>query len=286
MNSSLFSTTNLKRILIILSLIFLFLLLLLISTYYQPTTYDNRVTSNQDQEQFNQIDDYLQQFTGQQPTEKETIITPQQQLTKIRTALLLYLQDNHHLPTKLNQLVGDYLLTLPTESVSNSRRVSTELDQQGGWYYNPQQTKDTADLINLVEASFKPNLKPTDDYNLPFKPYRLLIATDEQQLHLKQGAEIIASYPIGIGAQESPTPMGNFRIKNKFPITGGEQREDFGDYWIGIDLWTLGGSYGIHGTSSPTSITEQESAGCIRLEAEAIEKLYQLIPLQTEITIK
>ncbi|MCK8816370.1 L,D-transpeptidase [Natroniella sulfidigena] len=287
MNSSLFSTTNLKRILFIFSLIFLLLILLFISTNYQSTTHNDRVSHNLDRKQFEQIEDFLQQLRTQQskPTKKTDLLTSQQQLTKIRTALLLYLQDNYQLPTELNQLVGDYLLNLPTEPVSNSKRVNNRLDQQGGWYYNPQKINDSTNLLTLIEKSLKPNLKSTKDYNSPFKPYQLLIVTDEQQLHLKQGAEKVANYPIGIGAQESPTPIGKFKVKDKFPVTG-EQKEDYGDYWLGIDLWTKGGSYGIHGTGSTTPITEQESAGCIRLKAEAIEELYHLIPLQTRVTIK
>ncbi|WP_408955171.1 L,D-transpeptidase [Natroniella sp. ANB-PHB2] len=283
MNRSFISTTNLKKILIIFGIIFLILFLILINS--QLTEHNNRTSFNLNYDQFNEIESYLQQLRARQLTEKETLITPKQQLTKVRTALMLYLQDNYRLPTELNHLLGDYLLTLPNEPVSNSKRISTELDQQGGWYYNPQQTKKTTDLTTLIEASFKPNLKPTENYDQPFKPYRLLISTDEQQLHLKQGPRIIASYSIGIGAQESPTPIGNFTVKNKFPITG-EGREDFGNYWIGIDLWTLGGSYGIHGTNNATPVTEQKSAGCIRMEAEDIKKLYHLIPLQTRITIK
>ena len=69
-------------------------------------------------------------------------------------------------------------------------------------------------------------------------------------------------------------------------INGGDPNNPLGTRWIGFDArGTDGRIYGLHGTNHPESIGHYVSQGCIRLQNEAIESLYEYIPLGTKILI-
>ena len=96
------------------------------------------------------------------------------------------------------------------------------------------------------------------------------------------------------GKTEDLTPEGLFTItvKAKDPyyrkknIKGNDPNNPLGTRWIGFDANnTDGRTYGIHGTNDPSSIGQYVSLGCIRLQNEGIESLYDIIPLGTKILI-
>lgn len=96
------------------------------------------------------------------------------------------------------------------------------------------------------------------------------------------------------GKTEELTPEGLFTvtIKAKDPyyrkkdIKGGDPENPLGTRWIGFDAAeTDGRIYGIHGTNNPLSIGKYVSQGCIRLQNEAVESLFEMIPLGTKILI-
>ena len=96
------------------------------------------------------------------------------------------------------------------------------------------------------------------------------------------------------GKTEDLTPEGFFTItvKAKDPyyrkkeIRGGDPKNPLGSRWIGFDAAeTDGRIYGIHGTNNPASIGKYVSQGCIRLQNEAVESLYDLVPVGTKILI-
>jgi lipoprotein-anchoring transpeptidase ErfK/SrfK len=99
---------------------------------------------------------------------------------------------------------------------------------------------------------------------------------------------------VATGKTETLTPEGIFTITVKAPypyyrkkdIPGGSPENPLGTRWIGFDAEdTDGRIYGIHGTNQPESIGMNVSNGCIRMQNEAIESLYDLIPLGTKIVV-
>ena len=108
----------------------------------------------------------------------------------------------------------------------------------------------------------------------------ILIEVDRKTLSLVDGnsKNIISTYTVATGKDNSPTPLGNFNIIQK-----AAWGEGFGSRWIGLDVpW---GNYGIHGTNKPGSIGNNASAGCIRMKNSDIEELYSLINLNTKVLI-
>lgn len=96
------------------------------------------------------------------------------------------------------------------------------------------------------------------------------------------------------GETEDLTPEGLYTIivKAKDPyyrkkdIKGGDPANPLGTRWIGFDAKdTDGRIYGLHGTNDPSSIGKYVSQGCIRLQNEAIESLYDFVPVGTKILV-
>ncbi|WP_151679541.1 L,D-transpeptidase [Weizmannia acidilactici] len=100
--------------------------------------------------------------------------------------------------------------------------------------------------------------------------------------------------PVATGKTNELTPEGLFTIKvkaknpyyRKKNIPGGDPRNPLGSRWIGFDArGTDGRIYGLHGTNNPSSIGRYISSGCIRLPKEALEKLYEEVPVGVKIYI-
>ena len=87
------------------------------------------------------------------------------------------------------------------------------------------------------------------------------------------------SFPVAVGNPSTPTPVGEYIVTYK----GKNWGPSFGSRWIGLNVpW---GTYGIHGTNKPYSIGQHASHGCIRMRNRDVEKLYELIPVGTKVTI-
>ena len=94
--------------------------------------------------------------------------------------------------------------------------------------------------------------------------------------------ELTAFFPATVGSKEKPTPSGtlkvvsvdanpNYRYNPDYKFKGVRSKEAFtikpgpnnpvGSFWIGLSAE----GYGIHGTSSPSTVSKSESHGCVRL---------------------
>jgi lipoprotein-anchoring transpeptidase ErfK/SrfK len=100
----------------------------------------------------------------------------------------------------------------------------------------------------------------------------------------------VFSAPIGVGKPESPTPAGQFYIRDR--LSG------FGDPFYGpiafgtsarsavLTDWPAGGFIGLHGTNEPDLIPGRISHGCIRMRNPDIVRLSRLMPVGTPITVR
>jgi lipoprotein-anchoring transpeptidase ErfK/SrfK len=94
--------------------------------------------------------------------------------------------------------------------------------------------------------------------------------------------ELVAFFPATVGSKEKPTPGGtlkvvsvdanpNYRYNPDYKFKGVRSKQAFeikpgpnnpvGSFWIGLSAE----GYGIHGTSSPTTVSKSQSHGCVRL---------------------
>jgi len=122
-------------------------------------------------------------------------------------------------------------------------------------------------------------LSPTGQYPLPPGGETIEIDLGQKKLVFLRFSEEIATYPVAVGKPATPTPVGEWKVIQKTLNPGGA----FGTRWMRINVpW---GGYGIHGTNNPASIGTEVSNGCIRMNNEDVEALYEVVPLGTPVKI-
>lgn len=107
---------------------------------------------------------------------------------------------------------------------------------------------------------------------------------------LDAGTEVLAT-PTAIGDAEHPTPTGRFYVVDK--LESPDPDGAYGPYAIGLSAHSEvltefaggDGQVGIHGTNAPSSIGQDVSHGCMRIDNDLIEELAHLLPLGTPVTI-
>lgn len=116
----------------------------------------------------------------------------------------------------------------------------------------------------------------------------------------KRGIRKVITYPVGIGVEGSETPLGTFRVIEKIKdpawhVPASIRREKpelpevvppgpdnpMGSHALRLSLGTVL----IHGTDVPWGIGRKVSHGCIRLYPEDIAELFQIIPIDTKVSI-
>ncbi len=139
-------------------------------------------------------------------------------------------------------------------------------------------------LISALLAS--PDAEKAQAKNTAPRPQKseepqLTIQIDPIRNRLKLFADgtLYKNYPIALGKPETPTPIGDFSVINKYKNWG----SGFGTRWIGLNVpW---GTYGIHGTNKPHLIGGDVSHGCVRMRNRDVEELYELIRIGTKVSI-
>lgn len=126
---------------------------------------------------------------------------------------------------------------------------------------------------------------------------RIEINTSDYVLHLIESDTVVATYPVGIGIDDS-TPQGMFEIVNMIVapdwydrregrvIPQGDPENPLGDHWIGLGYGTTTTPYGIHPTIEPESIGSDMSRGCIRMRPEDAAKVFAWCEIGAPVLIK
>ncbi|MFY9175394.1 MAG: peptidoglycan-binding protein [Peptococcia bacterium] len=107
----------------------------------------------------------------------------------------------------------------------------------------------------------------------------IVIDTFRRRIMILSDYQLHAQFPIAIGKAQTPSPVGNWQIKNKAVNWG----TGFGTRWMGLNVpW---GVYGIHGTNKPWSIGSMASHGCFRMWNKDVELIYPWINHGTQVTV-
>ena len=132
----------------------------------------------------------------------------------------------------------------------------------------------------------------------------IVINLAAMRLFLFKGGGRVATYPVGVGAEDRPTPMGQMYVKSKtvrptwhVPASIAERYRKKGDPLpekvppgpknpLGeYAMYLSRPGYLVHGTNKPASIGLQATNGCIRLYPEDIQRLYESTPVNTPVSI-
>ena len=110
----------------------------------------------------------------------------------------------------------------------------------------------------------------------------VVVSIADRRLAVLENGKVLAYFPVAVGAEVSPSPIGDFvivsRVANptyyhKGAVIGTGQDNPVGTRWMGLNVK----GYGIHGTNEPRSIGHATSHGCIRLRNRDVEKLYAML---------
>jgi L,D-transpeptidase catalytic domain len=122
-----------------------------------------------------------------------------------------------------------------------------------------------------------------------FVDTHVVISLRHRRLTLYRAGRAVFRAPVGIGAKGTPTPRGQFYIRDKLrgyagpfygPIAFGTSARS-----AVLTEWPAGGYIGIHGTNAPRLIPGRPSHGCIRMRNHALLRLARLLAIGTPVTI-
>lgn len=157
-------------------------------------------------------------------------------------------------------------------------------------------------LIQRVNGMSNPNrIRVGQKLKLVRGPFHAVVHKGDYRLDIYHGSPespenwiYIRSFDVGLG-KEDGTPLGTFIVARNSKVENpawvnprnpseryapNDPENPIGDYWLGLE--GLGDSasfvgYGLHGTIEPDSIGEQASLGCVRLNNDDIEQVFELL---------
>lgn len=120
---------------------------------------------------------------------------------------------------------------------------------------------------------------------------RIEIDLSQRQILLFDEGEKVLTLTAAIGAPGTPTPTGNYYVNQRIRTISPDG--PFGPGAIGISAfsdvlqgWAQGGPIAIHGTNQPDSIGLAASYGCLRVNNNEVELLFDLVPAGTPVEIR
>lgn len=150
--------------------------------------------------------------------------------------------------------------------------------------------KTTIDLLKKSNSLATDNLIPGKRIKVWVTPFSILVDKSQNTLILKSDEEIIKTYTVSTGINNS-TPVGTFTVVNKLvnptwykagaAVPAGSPENILGTRWFGLSL----SGYGIHGTTEPQSLGKQVTQGCVRMANPDVEELYLIVPEGAEVTV-
>lgn len=118
-----------------------------------------------------------------------------------------------------------------------------------------------------------------------------LVSIPDRKLAVMEGDDVIATFPIAVGAAVSPSPTGDFqivsRVSNPTYYHAGKviptgKSNPLGTRWLGLSQK----GYGIHGTNAPRSVGHAASHGCFRLRNRDMEQLFTMLRVGDTVVIR
>jgi L,D-transpeptidase ErfK/SrfK len=119
----------------------------------------------------------------------------------------------------------------------------------------------------------------------------VLVSIPDRRLAVMEDGNVLAYFPVAVGAEVSPSPTGEFEIVNRVSnpayyhagtVMAASEHSPVGTRWIGLNLK----GYGIHGTNAPGSIGRAASHGCIRLRNRDVERLFAMLRVGDAVSIR
>ncbi|GAG26972.1 unnamed protein product, partial [marine sediment metagenome] len=150
----------------------------------------------------------------------------------------------------------------------------------------------TVGLIRMVNKISGDTVFPGQELKVIKTPVRILVERESFRLNVFLGKNWLKEYTVSIGAEQA-TPTGSFTVTSKLinpdwcrpgkpTIPHDDERNILGTRWIGLSKK----GYGIHGTTTPGSIGQAVTKGCVRMKNSDVEEISELVKVGTEVEIR
>ena len=119
---------------------------------------------------------------------------------------------------------------------------------------------------------------------------RIVVSITDRKLAVIESDRVLRIFPTAVGAPESPSPVGIYKIVNSIPdptwyykgkIVGPGKNNPLGTRWLGLSIQ----GYGIHGTNVPTSTGHNASHGCVRMRNHDVEELFGMVEVGDQVEL-
>jgi lipoprotein-anchoring transpeptidase ErfK/SrfK len=120
---------------------------------------------------------------------------------------------------------------------------------------------------------------------------RLVIYRGARRFEFWDGARLVRTGKVAVGASGAETPLGLFYVTDKFNPAIDPEWAILGAFafetsaYSKLTDWPGGGIVGVHGTPWPNLLGQAVSHGCIRLANADVEFLRNRVPLGTPVKI-
>jgi lipoprotein-anchoring transpeptidase ErfK/SrfK len=120
---------------------------------------------------------------------------------------------------------------------------------------------------------------------------QIIISIPDRKLALLQDGELVKTYPVAGGIDETPSPDGDFTIINhaadpsyfhEGKEIGPGKNNPLGTRWMGLSAK----GYGIHGTNVQSSVGKAASHGCFRMKKKDVEELYARVQVGDKVSVR
>jgi lipoprotein-anchoring transpeptidase ErfK/SrfK len=155
------------------------------------------------------------------------------------------------------------------------------MKRASGWFL-------AAIILVLVNPLIAQTAKSKDGARAP---WTVLVSIPDRKLAVLVNGVVVAGFAISVGADESPSPTGDFTIVNRVSnptyyhegvVIPAGKGNPVGTRWVGLSQK----GYGIHGTNAPNSIGSAASHGCIRLRNRDMEELFGMLRVGDVVEIR
>jgi lipoprotein-anchoring transpeptidase ErfK/SrfK len=119
---------------------------------------------------------------------------------------------------------------------------------------------------------------------------KIVVSIADRKLAVMESGRVIRIFPTAVGAPQSPSPSGSFKIVQRLTdptwyskghVVPPGKTNPIGTRWLGLSVK----GYGIHGTNAPSSIGHNASHGCIRMRNRDLEELFGMISVGDDVEL-
>lgn len=135
-------------------------------------------------------------------------------------------------------------------------------------------------------------VRMSDRLRLLREPWKVRVDISERRATLLKRGRPFRSFPVAVGAGDTPTPPGRYGVTDR--LSTGGPGSTYGCCVLAVSgrqpnvpqEWPGGDRLAIHGTSAPETIGSAASNGCLRASEESMRLLIRRVPLGAQVVIR